>query len=176
MPKELTLPCREDVRQLPRWGRVALAARAVRRVQPQFALDVPEATSRQLDLVEQAISLAERAAKECFESDHPFVAKMKAASTACEKLAKALIEPSATAAWVALGAARVADAARIACSGNRLLVVDHAMSAIVAATEAVGIEAIQKGLHKDWQKLLKRIEQEECDKDTPFPAKVFGSI
>jgi hypothetical protein len=149
MPKELTLPCREDVRQLPRWGRVAPAARALRRVQSRFALDVPDATSRQLDLVEQAISLAERAAKECFESDHPFVA---------------------------IGAARGADAAHIACSGNRLLVVDHAMSAIVAATEAVGIEAIQKGLHKDWQKLLKRIEQEECDKDTPFPAKVFGSI
>lgn len=176
MPKELTLPSREDVRRLPRWGRVALAARVMRRVQPRFKLDVPDATSRQLDLIEQAISLAERAAKERFESDHPFVAKMAEATSACEKLAKSLIEPSASAAWIALGAARCADAARVACAGNRLLVVDHCMSAIEAAIEAVGISGIQAGLHRDWQKLLKRIEQEECDKDTPFPAKVFGSI
>jgi hypothetical protein len=176
MPKELTLPGREEIRQLPRWARVALATRAVRRVASSFPLFFPDASSKQIQTIETALSLSESAAKECFESDHPLVEKMEEATQACEKLATTLIDPAPQAAWIALGAARAVEAARIACRGNRLLVVDSACKAIESAVEAVGTEAIQAGLHRDWQKLLKLIQKEEWTKDTPAPAKLFGAI
>jgi hypothetical protein len=176
MRKPLVLPNREEIGKLPRWARVALAARAVRRVQPLFKIALPEANSRQLQSIENAITLAEQSAKECFESDHPYTKKIQEAIEVSERLAKLILKQSPSAAWIALASVRALSAALVACKGNRVLVADHASEAIEAVLESNSNESIRSGIASDWQKLLKLIEAEEWTKDTPVAPKVFGTI
>lgn len=58
-----SLPSEEQVRRLPRWARVAYAARCARRVQALFALNWKDAFANYVQAVGDAIALAEAAAR-----------------------------------------------------------------------------------------------------------------
>jgi hypothetical protein len=59
---EAKLPTEEDIAKLPRWARVAFAARCARRALPLFVQHWPDAPSVHLKAIEKAISVAEDAA------------------------------------------------------------------------------------------------------------------
>lgn len=59
---EPKLPTREDIAKLPRWARVAFAARCARRALPLFKQHWPAAPDVHLRAVELAVSVAEHAA------------------------------------------------------------------------------------------------------------------
>lgn len=56
------LPTRADLRVLPRWARVAYAARCAQRVQPLFVKFWPNAPERHVDAINRAIALSVDAA------------------------------------------------------------------------------------------------------------------
>ncbi len=60
--RKSTVPIEKEIAALPRWARVAFAARCARRVQPLFQAFWPEAPPEHVAAVDTAITLAERAA------------------------------------------------------------------------------------------------------------------
>jgi hypothetical protein len=62
MGDDVKLPTEKEVRQLPRWARVAFAARCARRVEPLLKLHWPEAPQQDVQAVGMAIRAAEIAA------------------------------------------------------------------------------------------------------------------
>ncbi|MFN0146596.1 MAG: hypothetical protein ACKVT1_08805, partial [Dehalococcoidia bacterium] len=56
-------PSREELVKLPRWARVAFAARCARRVQPLFLKHWPSAPKEHVEALDKAITLAETAAR-----------------------------------------------------------------------------------------------------------------
>ncbi|HEX4612920.1 MAG TPA: hypothetical protein VH092_32305 [Urbifossiella sp.] len=61
MPNEVKLPTEDDIRRLPRWARVAFAARCARRVAPLFQQFWPKALPKHVRAVEHAVEIAEQA-------------------------------------------------------------------------------------------------------------------
>lgn len=60
------LPNVKEIVDLPRWARVAYAARNARRLLPFFRFDWPDATARQQEQIVRAVILAERSAQHGF--------------------------------------------------------------------------------------------------------------
>lgn len=56
------IPTKEEIASLPRWARVAFAARCARRVQPLFVHEWPNALQKEIDNVDRVITLAESSA------------------------------------------------------------------------------------------------------------------
>ncbi len=52
----------EEINELPRWARLAFAARSARRVQPLFKASWPQAPDKHIIALDNAITLAERSA------------------------------------------------------------------------------------------------------------------
>ncbi|MCZ7633848.1 hypothetical protein FBT69_05385 [Synechococcales cyanobacterium CNB] len=61
-PDGAHLPTKEYLQALPRWARVAFAARCARRVQPLFAHFRQKAPKEHIEAVDTAITLTERSA------------------------------------------------------------------------------------------------------------------
>jgi hypothetical protein len=59
-----TIPTQDDLKRLPRWARVALVARAVRRIQPLYLEGWPEAPLEFQEAIEAAIAEGELAASQ----------------------------------------------------------------------------------------------------------------
>jgi len=57
------IPTKEEIEQLPRWARVAFAARCARRVQPLYVIAWPDAHKNHIRDIDAAITLAEEAAE-----------------------------------------------------------------------------------------------------------------
>ncbi len=62
MPRKANIPDRVEIAALPRWARVAFAARCARRVQPLFRAGHPKAPQTHLKALDTAVMLSERAA------------------------------------------------------------------------------------------------------------------
>lgn len=56
------IPTKEEIASLPRWARVAFAARCARRVQPLFVHEWSNALQKEIDNVDRVITLAESSA------------------------------------------------------------------------------------------------------------------
>ena len=60
MPKKGAIPTRDEIKQLPRWAQVAFATRCARRVQPLFTAFWPDTPQKYVEVLEQAIVIAEK--------------------------------------------------------------------------------------------------------------------
>ena len=74
---EATLPTEKEIRQLPRWARVAFAARCARRALPLFVKHWPNAPRHHVEAITNAVEVAESAAgtaSEAAQIDSAFAA------------------------------------------------------------------------------------------------------
>jgi hypothetical protein len=172
--QEPRIPTSDDVSQLPRWARVAFAVQCARRVQPFLRAALPTATTRQIQAVERALTLAEAVAREAPEwAPDKVVIRLHAAFKAADKLAKAVEEQDPIASAIALAAANAAQAAEYACCASRKRDATGAAEAARAAYAAVPTEAMRAELFESWQSLLAAAQAEGWTNRTAVPARFF---
>src|SRR5688572_9068688 len=101
MGDDTTLPTKEEIERLPRWARVAFAARCARRVLPLFRGFWPAAPAEYAAAVERAVGFVEHAAAAASDNAH---AAARAAAEARAAAARAAAAPATRAAPAARAA------------------------------------------------------------------------
>jgi hypothetical protein len=151
MPR-LQLPTRDEVRQLPRWSRVAYAVRCARLVQPLLAVHLPTAGPRLEKTLDDALRLAgDVAAEQPVWAPDRTVIRLHAALLALTKHAKRVRKESPIAAAVLTAAAQAAASAEEACCQARF---KDATLAAAAATAALAADpAALKPIRQAWREL-----------------------
>lgn len=161
MADEMKLPTEDEIRQLPRWARVAFAARCARGALQLLSRSWPDATAPRgrigdhLRAVERAVAAAEQSAAAARAVADAYIAgavSLAAADTPTEVVA------------VARAAAAAADATRAA---------DTAYAAHTAALAAAEVKS-PVTIARDFQ--IIRARAGGWTDDTPVPPDVFGPI
>jgi hypothetical protein len=170
-PPNHNLPTEEEITQLPRWARVAFAARSARRVLPLFRHSWPKSQKDYISLVFRAVEFAEQSATAATVDSR--IAR-DIAKDAVVAAVSAQATPKANA--VARAAARAADVAADAdpvaysySDGGR------ASEAVTAASEAIGSTAENPFRH-DFDHLASLSKWNHWTDDTPVPPEVFGPL
>jgi hypothetical protein len=136
------------------------------------ALSTP--TTRQLQAVERALTLAEAVAREAPEwAPEKVVIRLHAAFKAADKLAKAVEMQDPIASAIALSAAKTAQAAESACCASRTRDATRAAEAASAAYTAAPSEAMCAELFGSWQALQAAAQAEDWTNQTAVPARFF---
>lgn len=162
------IPNKEEIAQLPRWARIAFAARCVRRVQPLYEGLWPDAPQKHISAIEHAIALAERTAAIGLSESYESIAR-KAATAADPAIHRA-------AAYVAYAASSAA-----AASGTSdITPACEAMDSVYAAVNSTGSEEIQskiiKGICRDFEGLKLQSSEKEWSDRMSVPQDVFGPM
>ncbi len=151
---EPRLPTREELQGLPRWARVAFAARCARRVQPLFKLLWPEAPRKHIAAVDRAITLAELLAADPASARDDLDAAVRAVYAACTD---AWADNNESAAFAAQAAGEAAYAAQAAYTDTDAAaatdVVAHAIKATYAHTHASAFVAARAAIYRDYRML-----------------------
>jgi hypothetical protein len=184
-PFEVVPPSRKAVlplADLPRWARVAFAARCARQVFPLFARYWPGVSSKRADGVRRAIVLAERSAAEgrAVEGLDKAVLHALMAAGAASRTECAQEEPRPEDAWsgtiasfVAKAAEKAAEAARVDGDESLLAAIgarDYATSAADYAEEA----EIAEALEKDFNKLDRSATRGKWTDRTRIPSEIWS--
>ena len=160
------LPTLEDIQKLPRWARVAFAARCARRVQPLFAARRPGATAKDIAAVDHAISRAEQSAGGAVSTADAYVTAAgdaaQAYAAAPEVDAAALVARAATRAAYSTAAYTSAAAA--------------AYTAYTDAAEATEAAEAAAAIRCDYDLLCALSQREAWDDDSPVPPALFGPL
>lgn len=187
-PPNNTPPSEEEIAKLPRWARVALAARCARRVLPLFSYTTSE--SRQSDMrffdmyiddkvtVENAIIRAELAAFECESSWDTNDFAGDVTPRAMKFGGESVAHVSNAAASADLTARCFAHDPPVPLSPhadieNESILATHAAgrSASIASNHFVNLNPY---LRRDFDHLLRIAEWQHWTDDTPVPPDVFG--
>lgn len=144
----------KEIEQLPRWARVAFAARCARRVQPRFDAYWPEAPQKYIDAVDQAIVFSARVADDAAADD-------AAVAYAYAREADAAARAADAADDVAHAAYADADVAR---------------TAALAAADAAAYGGVGIQVRADFEHLLTQSQQEGWDDTTSVAPEVFGPM
>jgi hypothetical protein len=161
---EPTLPTKEELARLPRWARVAFAARCARRVLPLFGHFWPDALPEHAKAAADAVIVAEAAAAEAVAGDHGET------SRAARHAAAVAPSPADDAAYAAADAADTATAAHAATTATAA----HAATAARAAVRA-GTGSIVPAIRADFEALC-RVMQGKAHEDMAVPPTVFGPL
>jgi hypothetical protein len=184
MPDEI--PTNDEILKLPRWARVAFAARCARRVFPYFR-DWKKADDKQVKAVEQAISLAENDASNGHVSaataraaDAADAAARAADADAAARAADAAAKAAAAAAGYAAGYAAAARAAAAraaasAASAARAAAAAAASAAAAAAYAAADAKSI-RFIRSDYERLIQLSSRLHWTDETPVPPEVFDTL
>jgi hypothetical protein len=160
MAEEVKLPTAEDIHRLPRWARVAFAARCARRALPLFRAAWPAAPAEHLRAVERAVLVAEQVATDARPvaadaADHrataadpvvtadaaPAAADAVSSSTADASADTAAADAAAADAYAAAAAADAAAADVAAAAARAAYAAAYAASAYAAADAAADDDA-----------------------------------
>ena len=164
MPDLLTLA---EIQALPRWARIAFAARCARRVQPLFAALWLGATEEHIAAIDHAISRAEQSAMCAVSTADAYVA---AAGDAAQAYAAAAVQ---TAVLVARAATRVAYA-----TAAYTTAADAAYAAYADAAEAAEAfdAAAATAIRCDYDLLCALSQRDAWDDNFPVPPELFGPL
>jgi hypothetical protein len=175
MARAKQLPSEKDLLSLPRWARVALAARSARRVQPLLLELFPTASARQIQTVEKAIALAEALAAEApaWTSD-TVVDALARAARAAKRLEEDLAKQGSNAGFAALAAFWSAQTAGDACNEARTRDAASAVKALEAAARLDTDGSVVQRIAEDYALLQRLASQEQWTKATPVAPGVFG--
>jgi hypothetical protein len=175
MPDEPLLPTEEELRKLPRWARVAYAARCALRVLPLFEAAWPEALERDRNAVEWAIIAAARAARAArADGDEAFFAGAAAEAREAAHLAAGL---DSRAYYAADAARAAADAARAADAAHAAIAAHAVTNAYAAARAAAGADVeTSRAMQADYDLLCSAAQLEHWTDDTPIPQEIFGPL
>lgn len=183
-PDREGIPTREEeLRIVPRWARMAFAARCARRVQPIFMHDWPDAPEEHVKAVDTAITLSERrpAAGSNFVDSVVVAGADKAASAA-----RAWDTYAANAADAAAAARRTpragcaADAAHAAADNSTIDALNSAIDAVTSTFRPYANDkpraAAIAAMRRDFDLLKAAAEAEHWTDDTPVPPEFFGPL
>ncbi|HVL12719.1 MAG TPA: hypothetical protein VM529_09145 [Gemmata sp.] len=171
-------PTEEEVAKLPRWARVAFAARCARRVFPLLSFAWREATSEHRGAVGQAITVAESSATqgrthtgtELALRDSLVVAERASASSPqSPKIAVIVINAARVAAFSAKDRLSPAVENRYAATAGDLAT---GAASVIPLAEA----ALRNNMRRDFDHLARLAEAYEWTDDTPVPPEVFGPL
>lgn len=188
MASEDRLPTKEEIKQLPRWARVAFAVRCAERVRPLFTHAWPDAPREQIDAVDRAISIAKaRALNGGVGGGTATRAAGSAAGLAAGLAATPDVVDVGTAAYTAAYAAAAAtsavDAATNAAdaAAGRVAAVAHATMAADAAGRAYAACAAARraggnAMRGDLESLRAMAEREGWTDKTPVDADALGPL
>lgn len=170
------VPGEDDLRSLPRWARVALAARTLRRVQPLLQASWPRATQKFQRAVAGAITEGEHAAT--VGSTTP---NLKDAGMAAMEVYGQGPMGAATPDYLAFAAARVSFAAMQSSSTLEAhIALDSALWAsdfFEMEHEAPGVKnATLAAIWSDFQQLNKASQYQKWDDQTPVAPDFFGPL
>lgn len=193
--EELKVPSEDEIRELPRWARVAFAARCARRVQPLFLRFWKNAPRESVEAIERAIAFAEYVGSSGLtDVVHSISAVSKMAyipqsDEYSEQVRKATHSAaSASSAYAAMAASDAADAA----NSNAAAVHSAMTNSIIAAgswsassaesdkvvyTQATAAaNAVRSAMRRDYALLRKASERLGWDDETPVPVAFFGPL
>lgn len=155
---DVTLPTEDEISQLPRWARVALAARCARRALPHHQKNWPDAKKKLIESIEKAVTLAEEATTTgtVYPDDANIIATLSEAVTGSMHDAK----------YAALYAAIYAS---IGASKPNASLGAAILAPAFASRAGVAIEFIRA----DFQQVLDTSQREGWTDDTPVPPTVF---
>jgi len=163
---EPSVPTKDEIAQLPRWARVAYAARCARRVLPLFQHAWAEAPTEYVKAIETAVNLAELAAASASPAAEHLASSVSAAAASASNASVAASAASAAAVAYDAVCASAAPAASIASFAARAA--EHSAAAVnIPATAAI---------RADLDLLVKAANAYEWDDATPVPPEVFGSL
>lgn len=175
MANEATLPTEEEIAQLPRWARVAFAARCARRVLPLFRKRWSTASEEQVRAIHSAVELAENSAAAAAYS----VAITAGARFTANAAAAAAINARAANARAAANAAVAASAANIAVNAAAEFADADAANAAALATanaDAAGSRVATPSIRADFQRILDESQRGKWDDNTPVAPSIFEPL
>lgn len=172
-----------DLQMLPRWARVAFAARCARRVQPLFRDEWPSAPQEHVKAIDNAITISEKSAAAAVLA---VLAADAANGVAAISAARAAVgdavlyaDAFAVAAFVADTADRaIRAAARAATAPARGTFVPSVDASTAAryACAAAGTAFADAAVRRDYELLIAASEAEKWSDDTPVPPEFFGPL
>jgi hypothetical protein len=173
------VPSEGRLRKLPRWARVAFAARCARRVLPLINRYWEAVPAEHLRALADAIRITETIAASATRDDDSSYAAHDAARSAHMAVCRADECRRLRAVTAIAGAA---EAARAAVASATVADVIHAHTAVVAAVESM-YQVITVGTvenlatpARDFDRLCRIAEKEKWTDDTPVPQSVFGPL
>lgn len=157
-PPNPHLPSEEEIVELPRWARVAFAARCVRRVRPLAALvpaGLPPLTRENAQAINESISSGEFAAARPRNEEFVILERLKG-----------------TAAWILIYATN--GSADSTGRNDTAYAISQVMAFAVAS--AVHFSSIVPHIRRDFDRLAHLAEVRRWDDNTPVPPDVFGPL
>ncbi|MDY3561506.1 hypothetical protein R5W23_002784 [Gemmata sp. JC673] len=194
-PPNVKLPTEEEIAKLPRWARVAFAARCARRVLPLFPIKWPIARADEFARITSVVEFTERAAA----TGHAFVEAAKAAGHAAANIALIAsvaqsLPAQAIARCAARGAQTIVNAGEYALPGSESEAVSEAVQFAIEAATAIRVSQAAGGggdhetestadsdqailiTRCDFDHLSRFAEAQRWDDNTPIPPEVFGPL
>ncbi|HVK17520.1 MAG TPA: hypothetical protein VM533_11280 [Fimbriiglobus sp.] len=175
-PPNTSLPTQEEIAKLPRWARVAFAARCARRVMPLFMHFWPNAPEEHIKEVADDVEAAEQYARKAapaIDFNDAVVAALAARMTKFPLAA--VVARAAARAIQSAKDGHVDDNAREAAEAA-----DAAAEAADAAAEAADAARILGGIRpiirRDFDHLARLAQWQHWTDDTPVPPEVFGPL
>ncbi len=172
------LPTEDEIAKLPRWARVAFAARCARRVLPLLKITWPDAAEEHIVEVSQTVDVAESSAG--FGKTDVDIEWVLLGSRVAAGHASASLTVSPNIAVVVINAARVAaSAAQTGLSSeveNRYAATADDLAAGAADTVPSAVSAFRHRVRCDFDQLAKLAEWQKWTNDTPVPPSVFGPL
>lgn len=176
MADEPNLPTEGDIARLPRWARVAFAARCARRVLPLFGHKWPDLPARYRAPVVRAVELGERSAARGIREDDGQAITQAAVLVYIEidKRGDAVSAFSAAVAGAAICAARAAADEGTSPPAD----ICEEFRGVMAASNAGGyVGAMLEGpIRTDFGRIRSYASDLRADDSTPFPPGVFGPL
>ncbi len=164
-PPNTSLPTEAEITKLPRWARVAFAARCARRVQPLYGTNTPPPIPRYIEAISRAIRLAESCAAQASVEPIEF-------TTAVSDAYSARVGTSDPSYSVARAAMNAAD-----CPPKPAEAAEIVRQAVDAANQAVSaVTSIASDLRRDFDQLLNLALTDRWHASTPVPPEVFGPL
>jgi len=195
--RNTTLPTEKEIFNLPRWARVAFAARCARRVLPLYQAGQPSSVEEGPDPIDEAIAFAENTAGAvgvARDSDLVREASSMISCVEADLRTRAAYDFEADAAKAALAAVQAADsaAAAAAAEGRAVQVNDgrstrDADAAVTCAADAAAAcaadddyapaeEIILKAIRLDFEHIRNTTKQEEWNDQVRVPPEFFGPL
>lgn len=162
---EITIPTAEEIEQLPRWAKLAFAARCARRVLPLFTKYWPNAPKEHVDSVAYAIEMAEQSASKSFDIfDSP--AELDEGSFIYDAVQDA-IDAAKNDPKAGFRSSDVAITSLHAFSYETTL-------AVISAADAD--KSSISSIRSDFTRIWNASHQNKWTDDTPVPPSVFGPL
>jgi hypothetical protein len=190
-PNRSLILSEEEIAKLPRWARVAFAARSARRVLPLFLRNWPTTPQEYVTRLVRAVELVERSATHAGAGEDwvPPAGALTCAAYVCDAVNNAAIDRrraveviKATSAAIAKFKDRAENIFDPVVAAVFHVITSHASGAIAnglatsPGTYNAAVKVANAIIRRDFDQLARLAEREKWTDDTPVPPSVFGPM